>query len=98
MENKLYLIYLYNFKKKTYEAQNIHFYNEKDALNYCLMSNLGFILLSKKDFYFHIEYGKDLTEEDLNKMIKDYAVFYRDIAFKIVERCNDIRDSLKEEE
>lgn len=98
MGNKLYLIYLYNFKKKTYEAQNTHFYNEQDALHYCLLSNLNFIFLDKKDLYFHIEYGKDLTEEDLNKMLKEYAVFYRSIAFKIVERCNDVRDSLKEEE
>lgn len=97
MENKLYLIYLYNFEKKTHTAQQIHFNNEKDALNYCLMSNMGLILLGIKDFYFHIEYGKDLNEEDLNKMLKDYAVFYRSIAFKIVERCNDIKDSLKEE-
>lgn len=29
MENKLYLIYLYNFEKKTYIDQQIHFDNEK---------------------------------------------------------------------
>ena len=95
MENKLYLIYLYNFEKKTYIDQRIHFNNEKDAVNYCFMNNINFILLGIKDLYIHIECEKDLKEEDLNKMLKDYAVFYKDIAFQIVKRCNDIQDSLK---
>lgn len=98
MENKLYLIYLYNFEKKTYIDQQIHFNNEKDALNYCFMHNINFILLGIKDLYVHIECEKDLKEEDLNKMLKDYAVFYKDIAFQIVKRCNNIQDSLKEKE
>ena len=47
MENKLYLIYLYNFEKKTYIDQRIHFNNEKDAVNYCFMNNICINLLSK---------------------------------------------------
>ena len=86
MENKLYLIYLYNFEKKTYIDQRIHFNNEKDAVNYCFMNNICINLLSK-DLYFHIKYGKDLTEEDLNKMLKKYAVFYKETAFRILRRC-----------
>ena len=97
MKSTIYAIYLYNFEKKTFTDQQLYFNNEKDALNYCLMHNINFILLGIKDLYVHIECGKDLKEEDLNKMLKDYAAFYRSIAFKIVERCNDIKDSIKEE-
>lgn len=98
MKSTIYTIYLYIFEKKTFTDQQLYFNNEKDALNYCLMHNINFILLGIKDLYVHIECGKDLKEEDLNRMLKDYAVFYRSIAFKIVERCNDIKDSLKEKE
>lgn len=98
MKSTIYAIYLYDFDKKSFTGQQLYFNNEKDALNYCLMHNINFILLGIKDLYIHIETEKELKEEELNKMLKDYAVFYRDIAFKIVERCSDIKDSLKEEE
>lgn len=98
MKSTIYTIYLYNFDKKTFTDQKLYFNNEKDVLNYCFMHNINFILLGIKDLYVHIECGKDLKEEDLNKMLKDYAVFYKDIAFQIVKRCNDIQDSLKEKE
>ena len=74
MESTIYTIYLYNFEKKTFTDQQLYFNNEKDALNYCLMHNINFILLGIKDLYVHIECGKDLKEEDLNKI---FERFYR---------------------
>lgn len=98
MESIIYTIYLYDFDKKSFTDQQLHFNNEKDALNYCFMHNINFILLGIKDLYVHIECGKDLKEDDLNKMLKEYAVLYKEIAFKILRRCYDVRDFLKEKE
>lgn len=98
MKSTIYTIYLYNFEKKSFTDQQLYFNNEKDALNYCFMHNVNFILLGIKDLYVHIECEKDLKEEDLNKMLKEYAVFYKETAFRILRRCYDVRDFLKEKE